>query len=86
MAVRCVNNAVPEIYYRVVGENREFQHHLIDFSFAVSAHAENFIFHRVEHLNDLFWRVALRQVVSRSVIEQIPQQQQPVCPFRFIPF
>ena len=57
---------------------RKLQHHLIHFGIAVSANAEQPICQRVQLCNDGFGGIPLRQIIARSVIQNIPQQEQPI--------
>lgn len=50
------------------------QHHLIHLGLAVPPHRQNTILIRRKHGDDLFGRIALRQIVSRAMIQQIAQQ------------
>ena len=63
---------------RVVGKHREFQHHLVDLGVAVAAHAHKLRLHGIQHCDDLFRRVPFGKVVARSVVEDIPQQAEPL--------
>ena len=65
--------------YAVVRQYREFQDHLIHLGVAVPTDAEYLRLPLVEHGDDFLRRVALRQIVPGTVIEYVPQEQQPVC-------
>ena len=78
MTVRCVQQPFPNRQYGIVRQHGEGQHHLIHFGIAVSANAEQPICQRVQLCNDGFGGIPLRQIIARSVIQNIPQQEQPI--------
>ena len=59
----------------------KFQDHLINVGITVAADAEDGVFDFVEHGKDFLRRVVFGQVVARSVIEDIAEQDQAVSPF-----
>ncbi len=59
----------------------KFQDHLIDVGITVAADAEDGVFDFVEHGKDFLRRVVFGQVVARSVIEEVAEQDQAVGPF-----
>ena len=76
MSVRDIHQPLPCRQDGIVREDWEREHHLIHFGVAVAAHAEDCIRHAVQHGNHLLGRVIARQIVSRSVIKNIAEQQQ----------
>ena len=68
----------------VIRQDREVKHHLIHLCITVSPDTEQIILHRIQHGDHFLRRIAFRQVVPRSVIENIPQQEQTVRPFSLI--
>ena len=83
MAVGSVHQPSAHRQHGIVCQHREFQHHLVHLGVTVAAHAEQAVLHAVEQRHDLLGRIALRQVVAGAVVEQVPQQQQPVGLFPF---
>ena len=83
MAVGSVHQPSAHRKHGIVCQHREFQHHLVHLGVTVAAHAEQAVLHTVEQRHDLLGRIALRQVVAGAVVEQVPQQQQPVGLFPF---
>lgn len=63
----------------VIGENGKFENHLVNFAVAVASYAEDFILDGVEHSEHLFRGVLLGEIVSRSVIEKVAEQNELVC-------
>ena len=86
MTVGRINEPVSGCKHRIVGKNREFQHHLVNLCVAVAPDAEYFIFFLIEHSDNLFRRIFIGQIVSRPVIKNIAEQQEPVRLFIFIFF
>ena len=66
----------------IVGEDGEFQHHLIHLSIAVAADAHKMVFGTVEKLDDLLGGVARGDVVSGTVVEQVTEKDEVFCFFR----
>ena len=62
----------------VVGHDREVEHHLVDLGVAVAAHRDDAVGQGVEQRNHTLGGVVARQVVARTVIEQVAQQDDAV--------
>ena len=75
VAVGCKQRAFAEAKKRVIRKDREFKHHLVDFAVAVAAHADDFIFHGVEHGEYFFRGVLVGKVVARAVVKNIAKEQ-----------
>ena len=73
LAVNCQN--------AVICHHRKLQNHLIHFCLTVTAHSINFVFHGIQHGNYLLRCIFFWQIISWSVIKQIAQQNQALCPF-----
>ncbi len=58
----------------IVGENGEVQHHLVDLGVAVSADTAKDILAAIKQGDDFLGCVVGRQVVARSVIKQVAQE------------
>ncbi len=69
-----------------VRRNREVKNHLIHLGIAVPPHTEQLFPPLIEHFYDLLRRVAAGQIVSGTVIENIPQQEKLVRFFIVKPF
>ena len=76
MSVRGVHQPLPCRQDGIVREDWEREHHLINLGVAVAAYAEDCICHAVQHGNHLLRRVIARQIISRSVVKNIAEQQQ----------
>ena len=76
MSVRDIHQPLPCRQYGIVREDREREYHLVHLGVAVAAHAEDCICHAVQHGNHLLRRIIARQIVSRSVVKNIAEQQQ----------
>ena len=63
------------------GHDGEFQYHLVYIGVTISTDTEDGIFDFVEHGKDFLRRVVFGQVVARSVIEDVAEQDQAVSPF-----
>ena len=61
-----------------VGHQGKRQHHLIHLGVAVAAHGGDLVRQRVEHGDDLFCIIIVRQGIARAVVQDIAQQQKPV--------
>ena len=70
--------------YGVIREQRKRQNHLVYLGVAVSADAENLVFQLGELRDDLLRRIAVGQVVARSVVEQVAEQQELIRPLRTV--
>ena len=60
------------------------QHHLINLRVAVAAHAEQLVLYAVEQRDHALRVVCVRQIVARTVIEQVAQQNQTLRALGFI--
>ncbi len=58
----------------IIRQNREVKHHLIHLCITVSPDTEQIILHQIQHADHFLRRITFRQVVPRSVVEDIPQQ------------
>ena len=74
--MRRIKGALSNGKKSIICKDRELQHHLVHLRIAVSPHAENFLFMRIEHRENLFWRIFFGQIVSRAMIENIPKKKQ----------
>ena len=70
---------------RVIGHNGKLQHHLVHFGVAVAAHTQGHDRALVQKPDDLPGLIAVRQIVSGAVIEQVAQQKEAVRAFLFQP-
>ena len=70
------------VHKHVVGENGKFKHHLVNLCVAVSAYAGKLVLYLVEQSDDLFGGVSLGQVVARTVVENITEEDQLFSLFR----
>lgn len=50
--------------------------HLIDFAVAVAADAEDGVFYPIQHGKDFFRIIVFRQIVSRSVVEDVTEENE----------
>ena len=64
----------------VVGKHGKLQHHLVHLGVTVAAHAKQLLLARVEHGDHLFGCILARQIVARSVVQNIAQQKELFCP------
>ena len=81
MAVSGIDQTPAHRQHGVIGQDGEIQHHLVHLGVAVASHAEQLLLQAVQKRDDLFGRVALRQVVAGAVVQKVAQQQQAVSPF-----
>ena len=79
-----VYQPLPVENYGIVREQRKRQNHLVYLGVAVAADAENLVLQLGELRDDLLRRVAVGQVVARSVIEQVAEQDQSVGTLRAV--
>ena len=63
------------VYQSGIGEDGEAENHLIDLGIAVSADTDQLVRHRVQKVDDLFGGIALGEIVSGAMIEDIAQDQ-----------
>ena len=75
VTMRCKNHAISEAQQCIIRKNRKFQNHLIHFRLTITAHAKDFILMRIQHGNDLLWCVFCRQIIARTVVQQISQKE-----------
>ena len=62
----------------VVGHDGKVEHHLVDLGVAVAAHRDDAVGQGVEQRNHALGGVVARQVVARTVVEQVAQQNDAV--------
>ena len=75
MAVRQEQLAAGLVEQRgIVGHDGEVEHHLIDLGIAVAAYRDDAVGQGVEQRDHALGGVIARQVVARTVIEQVAQQ------------
>ena len=84
MAVGDERGAAVQIKQRVIRHDRELQHHLINLRVAVAAHAEQLVLYAVEQRDHALRVVCVRQIVARTVIEQVAQQNQTLRALGFV--
>ena len=78
MAVGGVDAETVNAQQGVVRHQGKIQHHLVHFRVAVSPDAQDVILPRVQHGNDLLGGIAVGQIVARTVIQNVSQQEKPV--------
>ena len=79
MAVRQEQLAAGLVEKRgVVGHDGKVEDHLVDLGVAVAAHRDDAVGQGVEQRNHALGGVIARQVVARSVVEQVAQQNDAV--------
>ena len=79
MAVRQEQLAAGLVEQRgVVGHDGEVKHHLVDLSIAVAAYRDDVVGQGVEQRNHALGSIVARQVVARTVIKQVAQQDDAV--------
>ena len=65
-------------YLGKIAQAGEIEHHLIDLRVAISPYGDDALCHVVEDGEHLFGRIALGQVVSGAMVEQVAEQQHAV--------
>ena len=73
VAVGGVDQPLTGGQHRIVGQDREVQHHLVYLAVAVAAHAEDAVLALVQHRQHLFGGVAFGQVVAGAVVQNVTQ-------------
>ena len=81
MTVGQIDTAAVKVQDRIICEDREAQYHLIDFGITVAAHAKQLFGYIIEKCDDFLGRITFGQVVARTVVEQVAEQDE--C-FRFL--
>ena len=74
MSMRDERGAPVQIKERVIRHNRELENHLIDLGVAVAADTEQLVPYAVEKRNNALRVIFIRQIVARTVVEQVAQQ------------
>lgn len=80
MPVRDEHGSRAHHQQRVIGQHREGKHHLVNLRFTVAPHAEKRLPVRVEQCNYALGMISRRQCISRAVVKQIAQPDQPLRP------
>ena len=79
VAVRQEQLAVGLVKQRgIVGHNGKVEHHLVDLGVTVAAHRDDAVGQGVEQRDYALGGVIARQVVARTVVEQVAQQHDAV--------
>ena len=75
VTVSCIHCESVEVYHRVVCEDRELKHHLIDLRVTVASDSDDYVLVFVEKIDDLLRGISAGQIVSRTVVEYISKEQ-----------
>lgn len=59
---------------------------MVDFAVAVAADAEDGVLYAVQHGKDFFRIIVFRQIISRSVVEDVAEENETVGTFPLISF
>lgn len=86
VAVGCIDDKVSLGQDGIRGHDGKFEDHLIDFAVAVAADAEDGVFYSIQHGKDFFRIIVFRQIVSRSVVEDVAEENETVGTFPLISF
>ena len=78
MAMGSIHPEAIDTQQGIIRHDREIKHHLVHFRIAVSTDTQQIVLPRIQQRYDFFRRVLVRQVISGSVIQQIPQKQDSV--------
>ena len=76
VAVREINCALSVKYYSVVGRNVELEHKAVDLGFAVSAYRNDVSGVFVQHFRDFLRCIITREIVSRTVIQYVAEENE----------
>ena len=79
MAVGGVHSKRIDAYQRIISHDRERQNHLINFGIAIAPNAKDFFFSLVECRNNILWTILIRKIISRTMIENVSEQQHAIC-------
>ena len=71
VSVRQEEQMTIDFHQGIIRQNREIQHHLVYFRFAVAADTENAVCHGIQHRNHGFRIVALRKIIPWAMIENV---------------
>lgn len=78
VSVRQEEQMTSDFHQGIIRQNREVQHHLVYFRFAVAADTENAVCHGIQHRNHSFRIVALRKIIPWAMIENVAKKNQAV--------
>ena len=81
VTVCSIDQSVVDCQYAVICQDGKFQHHLIYFCITVSANAEEPVFDFIQRGQHFLGCVVPGKIISGAVIEDITQNQQPICLF-----
>ena len=84
MTVSHINKALPCSDYGIIRKNREIKHHLVNLRVTITSDTKDFTLHCIQNFNYFFRRIALGQIVSRSVIKNIAEENDSVRLFVFV--
>ena len=63
------------VYHTIIRHNRKIKHHLINLRVTISSYAKQLFRDRVQYFRHSFGGILPRQVISRTVIKDISEQQ-----------